>query len=307
MFRRIAADVNVQTNGRQRPETYVSLIGEYFLNQKDMPVWALVKDSADPAAFRNFISRFPSSPRVSDAQYRLEMLERLARERPVQPPQIDADAARPKVAASELEQRTQREAALVRQAEEQRLKVAAIEREQLERSKVEETVKPVVAPQKQAALTVDVPPPPQTKTFQSQPMSQDQACKRDEERLARLRVSQDRDEVTRFERELGCVRLRAQVLRLKESVLGVGVTAEREVLQNSESAPLRSEAASTITVPALAAQPIQQDEGCKRDEQRLARLRVSQSRDEVLRFERELTCARLRPQVVRLRESVGAQ
>ena len=92
MFRRIAADVNMQTNGRQRPETYVSLIGEYFLNQKDMPAWALVKDAADPAAFRNFIARFPSSPRVSDAQYRLEMLERLARERPVQPPQIDADA-----------------------------------------------------------------------------------------------------------------------------------------------------------------------------------------------------------------------
>jgi hypothetical protein len=304
MFRRIAADVNSQTNGRQRPETYVSLIGEYFLNQKDMPAWALVKDSADPAAFRNFIARFPSSPRVSDAQYRLEMLERLARERPVQPPQIDADAARAKAAAAELEQRAQREAALLRQAEEQRLKVAAIEREQLERSKLEQmAVKPVVEPQKQAALTVGVPPSPQTVTLQAQPASQDQACKRDEERLVRLRVSRDRDEVARFERELACVRLRSQVLRLKESVLGVGITAEREVPQNSAPVPSRPDGAAAP----VAVQPARQDEACKHDEQTLARLRVSQSRDEVLRFERELTCARLRPQVVRLRESVGAQ
>ena len=303
MFRRIAADVNMQTNGRQRPETYVSLIGEYFLNQKDMPAWALVKDAADPAAFRNFIARFPSSPRVSDAQYRLEMLERLARERPVQPPQIDAEAAaRAKAAAAELEQRVQREAALLRHAEEQRLKVAAIEREQQERKLQQPTANPVVEPQKQAALTVGVPPPPQIATLQSHSVSQDQACKRDEERLTRLRVSQERDEVLRFERELGCTRLRSQVMRLKESVLGVGVTAEREVPKNSRPAPPRPNAAA-----APAVQPAQQDEACKRDEQRLARLRISQSRDEILRFEGELTCARLRSQVVRLRESVGAQ
>ena len=46
MFRRIAADVNDKTNGRQRPETYVSLIGEYYLNQKDKPVWDQIKDSS---------------------------------------------------------------------------------------------------------------------------------------------------------------------------------------------------------------------------------------------------------------------
>src|SRR5205085_3124819 len=80
MFRRIAADVNNKTNGRQRPETYVSLIGEYFLNQKDKPVWDQIKDSSDAAAFRSFIAQFPSSPRASDAQYRLQMLERLARQ-----------------------------------------------------------------------------------------------------------------------------------------------------------------------------------------------------------------------------------
>jgi hypothetical protein len=51
---------------------------------------------------------------------------------------------------------------------------------------------------------------------------------------------------------------------------------------------------------------ISQDQICKREADRLARLRVSQARDEVIRFERELGCEKLRPQVVRLRESVGS-
>jgi len=59
---------------------------------------------------------------------------------------------------------------------------------------------------------------------------------------------------------------------------------------------------------ALKAQPapLTAEETCKRDAERLARLRASRERDEVLRFERELACERLRPQVVRLRESVTA-
>ena len=51
---------------------------------------------------------------------------------------------------------------------------------------------------------------------------------------------------------------------------------------------------------------IQQDQACKRDAEMLAHLRASQARDEVIRFELALGCERLRPQVVRLRESVGA-
>ena len=80
MFRLIAADVNEKTNGRQRPETYISLIGEYYLNEKDKPAWEQIKDSTDPAAFRSFIAQFPTSPRASDAQYRLRILERLAKQ-----------------------------------------------------------------------------------------------------------------------------------------------------------------------------------------------------------------------------------
>ncbi len=50
-----------------------------------------------------------------------------------------------------------------------------------------------------------------------------------------------------------------------------------------------------------------QEEICKRDAAQLAQLRISQAPDEVIRFERELGCEKLRPQVVRLRESVDPQ
>jgi hypothetical protein len=95
MFRRIAADVNEQTKGLQRPELLISLISEYYLNQNDRPVWEHIMDSADPAAFRDFIDRFPSSPRAADARYRLQMLEHQGRlevetPAPLMPPQSPA-------------------------------------------------------------------------------------------------------------------------------------------------------------------------------------------------------------------------
>jgi uncharacterized caspase-like protein len=37
MFRRIAADVNAQTRGRQRPEVTISLLSEYYLNPSKRP------------------------------------------------------------------------------------------------------------------------------------------------------------------------------------------------------------------------------------------------------------------------------
>jgi Caspase domain len=156
MFRRIAADVNEQTKGQQHPELLISLISEYYLNQNDRPVWERIKDTADPAAFRDFIGQFPSSPRASDARYRLKMLER------------------------ELQAKLE-----------------------VERRKQQPTPAPAV---------------PQPTNLPPTPITQEDACKRDDERLARLRTSPARDEVIRFERELGCERLRPQVVRLRESL-----------------------------------------------------------------------------------------
>jgi hypothetical protein len=167
MFRRIAADVNEQTNGQQRPELLSSLINDYYLNQNDRPVWERIMDTTDPAAFRDFINRFPSSPWAPDARYRLQLLERLGRPE-VEPPQ-------------------------------QRL----------------------------------TPSPTMPPSLPSPPIAQEQICQREQERLLRLRASPARDEVIRFEGELGCERLRPQVARLRESVSAQGERNDGEAAQGA--------------------------------------------------------------------------
>jgi hypothetical protein len=264
MFRRVAADVTEQTKGQQHPELLISLISEYYLNQNDRPVWERIKDTADPAAFRDFIDRFPSSPRASDAQYRLQMLEREPLPRQSAPRSRDED---------------------------QRAKAEA------ERQKQQLTL---------------APPVPQP-TDKPAPMTQEQACRRDEERLAGLRASQARDEVVQFERELGCERLRPQVVRLRESISAEGERGRREGAQQFQAEEPRSTADAGLQKPERdtlvrnAPPLIPQEQICKRDEERLTRLRASPAPDEVIRFERELGCERLRLQVVRLRESVSAE
>jgi uncharacterized caspase-like protein len=124
MFRRVAYDVNAQTGGRQRPETYISLLSEYYLNQSDRIVWDRIKDQDDVAALRDFVSKYPSSPHAIFARNRLELLERYARERD--------DVAR---RAREEEQRRLAEAEAQRVARE-----AALRREGEERLRAEQLV-----------------------------------------------------------------------------------------------------------------------------------------------------------------------
>jgi hypothetical protein len=266
MFRRVAADVVAQTKGQQRPELSISLIGEYYLNQNDRPVWERIKDTADQAAFRDFIDRFPSSPRASDARYHLQLLER-------------------EQLAGQSSQRSRDEVQRAR---------AEVERQQQQ-------------------LTLAPPAPPRT-DLQPAPMTQEQACKRDEERLARLRASQVRDDVVRFEHELGCERLRPQVTRLRESIPVEGERVERDGAQRPQTERSRPAADAGAQKPQGDTPPVEvtassmpQEQICKHDEERLARLRASQARDEVVRFERELGCERLRPQLLRLRESISAE
>ncbi len=76
MFRRIAADVSAATGGRQRPETYVSLVSEYYLNQDDSIAWDKIKGTDDPNVLNDFLERYPSSFYAIAARYRLEALQR---------------------------------------------------------------------------------------------------------------------------------------------------------------------------------------------------------------------------------------
>jgi hypothetical protein len=168
----------------------------------------------------------------------------------------------------------------------------------------------------QARLTPAPATPPSSPSPQIPP---EQICQRDQERLARLRASPVRDEVTRFERELGCISLRPQVERLRESVSAEGERDQHESdhqlegAQPSEAEQLPPTADLGLQKPQrdataqIAAPPIPQEQICQRDQARLARLRASPARDEVVRFNRELGCQGLRPQVERLLESVSAE
>lgn len=80
MFRRVASDVNAATSGRQRPETYVSLVSEYYLNQNDRVAWERIKTTDDLATLRDFLERFPSSYFALEARYRLQAVERAREE-----------------------------------------------------------------------------------------------------------------------------------------------------------------------------------------------------------------------------------
>ena len=91
------------------------------------------------------------------------------------------------------------------------------------------------------------------------------ACNRDEQRLARLRSDPSRDGITSFQRELSCVRLKAQVQRLFESI--VIETAAPAVESAPKAAPTQQ----------AQAQPIPAEDACARDAERLTRLRANPS------------------------------
>jgi Caspase domain/Putative peptidoglycan binding domain len=163
MFRRIAADVNTQTAGKQRPETYISLLNEYYLNQTDRTAWDTVKDAGNPAVVRDFIARFPSSPLLSQAQARLELIERPATERPVvqTAQRDDAEELRWKLADAQRRIIEQDAAARERETQAERERAAQAERDRLAQ---------VEAQRKMASLTRPTTDNSQTAQPSTQPV-----------------------------------------------------------------------------------------------------------------------------------------
>jgi Caspase domain len=120
-------------------------------------------------------------------------------------------------------------------------------------------------------------------------------CVRDEQRLVRLRSNPTPDEITSFQRELGCDRLRPQVQRLFESFVTEPQPAAVPAASAAEPAPRLGAQAPTVSA----------EQACTRDAARLAQLRAELNLDAVIQFEQDLGCQRIRPQVRRLRESLG--
>jgi hypothetical protein len=331
LFRRVAADVNSATGGRQRPETYVSLLSDYYLNQTDRVAFDGIKDSADPAVLRDFINRFPASSFASDARYRIQHIEIEAQERQLQQARqqeaarlleqqskTDQDVAHTKVARNDTPNAGKDLPSPVRPPDGS-TKVAGVERQDLTSPNPASPnllSTPPVTPSPKAVIEPVLQPPA---------ASANKSCDQDNARLARLRSGGSLDEVVQFERELGCDRLRPQVARLRESLGGPAPTAPvieaakpaivpsvitalpkssaapPAAIKNTDT-PSRTETSNPPRPPVPAAD---QTPACKQDEARLARLRASPSLPDVTTFERELGCEKLRPQIVRLRESLA--
>jgi Caspase domain len=158
---------------------------------------------------------------------------------------------------------------------------------------------PAPPPQKSQAV-LEPPPKPQAA------LDPALACGRDEQRLARLRSDPVADEVARLQRELSCDKLRPQVQRLFESIATVPPTPAPVAAAPAGNAVRKSEPPADPAAGAQAkAAPISPEMACARDSERLARLRAEPTIDAIARFEKELGCEHIRPQLRRLRESVG--
>src|SRR6202041_3379146 len=130
----------------------------------------------------------------------------------------------------------------------------------------------------------------------------DDACKRDEDRLAELQVRPSLDEALRFEDELKCSKLQPQLLALLDSLSQAPQSARaltpNGAARNTTSAPPASESPGSEATSATSV------EACKRDEDRLAELQANPTVDKATRLAREFTCIKLVPQLLAISDSL---
>ena len=209
-------------------------------------------------------------------------------------------------------ERAQREEAQRLLAEQQRTKLASVDRKQPTTPSL-------------AGLSSDirnVPPTEAAPANQAAPASAD-PCERDGAMLAQLRSNPSLEAVVQFERSLTCEKLRAQALRLQESLSSVANAAQAIAVPVVPAKPAivapppvaavappppapKQEAAPKPPAdpPKVAVATAEPAPGCKQDEARLSKIRANPSLAELAALERDLGCERLRPQIVRLRESL---
>jgi len=327
MFRRIASDVNAQTGGRQRPETYISLLSEYYLNHSDRLVWEKLRDSGDIVAIREFMTRFPYSVHAWDAKYRLDILERSARERDEQArlqrerEKGEREAAQrreveEKLQRLEAERRkdetdaVQREAERRREAQE-RLAKAETDRQRADRERAErETAQQRAEAERLARIETERKKVEQDEAQrQTERRQREEAARKQEaaERLAKLEA--ERIQAQREAKERETARLREQAERqkaerncqLERATLGA-IETNLGKLQSlvNQSTCEEVRIAAGEKVAALTAQRELEAQACKREDELLALLKGTgaEAKQRLVEFQKQMTCERLRPVVV---------
>jgi hypothetical protein len=219
--------------------------------------WDKLKDSNDRVAIRKFIELFPASVHVPNAQHRLEVLEQAAQDRDVaaraerEAVRLREEAAQRAKAAEADKQQQEREAAKRREEEAQRAKAAMAEKQrqerevakrreeeerlakatEAERQRVEREIAKRREEEERLAKAREADRQRQEREtakrredeerrVQEAALRLEQTCKRDEASLARLKTAgvKAQGDVARLEKDLGCERLRPDVVALREQL-----------------------------------------------------------------------------------------
>ncbi|MFL5083980.1 MAG: caspase family protein [Xanthobacteraceae bacterium] len=171
-------------------------------------VWDRIRDSGDRAKLREFIAKYPTSPLAETAKNRLDSLDRAAQEREdkaraeretTQRRDEEAKRLKAEEAARKL---AERDAAQRREEEEKRLKAEEAARKLAERE---------AAKQREDEAR-------RTKAAEADRTQQNDACSRDDEKVALLKPSLGqgwaREDLKRLERQTTCDRVRSEVVAL---------------------------------------------------------------------------------------------
>ena len=77
LFRRVAVNVNRETQGAQTPELSISLLQDFYFNpqESDVDAWKKLGPSTSPRELESFIARFPSSVMVDAVRARIDAIE----------------------------------------------------------------------------------------------------------------------------------------------------------------------------------------------------------------------------------------
>jgi cell division protein FtsB len=135
----------------------------------------------------------------------------------------------------------------------------------------------------------------------------DDACKHDEDQLVELKANPSIDAAIRFDNELKCPRLQLQL----PAILARLSNAAGSLQAPSRNAPPRDTmSAGAAAPPAPESPPLEamattSDDACKHDEERLAELQAKPSLKDAVRFEDELKCSKLQPQLLAILDSLS--
>ena len=275
MFRRVANDVYAQTGGRQQPEITSSLRTDYFLNpaESDSAAWSRVRDSTNPADFKEFIQKFPASPFAREAQFRIDLFDRIRRETEEAKQQaerlgLEAEKKRHEEAvkkeaerlALEAEKKRQEEAAR-KEAERIALEAERKRQEEVARKEAERITLEAEKKRQEVAAKMEA----ERLAFEAQKKRQEDAARKEAERLA-LEAEMKRQEEAAAKKEAERLALEAKKKRQEDAAKNEAerLTLEAEA-KRQEGAAAKKEAERL----ALEAEKKRQEETARKEAGRL--------------------------------------